>query len=42
MDEINWCYVEDEGIVIGGILFISEYGILDLILGFIKIIYIYC
>lgn len=41
-DEINRRHAEDEGIVIGGIPSISEYGILDLISGFIKATHIHC
>ncbi|MBA3078127.1 LysR family transcriptional regulator [Lactiplantibacillus plantarum] len=41
-DEINRRHAEDEGIVIGGIPSISEYGILDLISGFIKTTHIHC
>lgn len=41
-DEINQRHAEDEGIVIGGIPSISEYGILDLISGFIKTTHIHC
>ncbi|WP_318764801.1 LysR family transcriptional regulator [Lactiplantibacillus carotarum] len=41
-DEINRRHSENEGIVIGGIPSISEYGILDLITGFIKATHIRC
>ena len=41
-DEINRRHAEDEGIIIGGIPSISEYGILDLISGFIKATHIHC